>query len=156
MRKSSARQDVCDDASAEEWPPSEVKLLPYMSEAIFQQDGAPAHRAGKTQKWCRSHFDDFWAKDEWPGNSPDLSPIENLWSIVQEEMNKMAPATSEATLIRNVRTAWSRITPETLDNLMTGNTGPYAGRHQGAWGLHMQINWNPRTYCFYFMGFGKE
>ena len=98
-------------------PPTEAKLLPNMSRAIFQQDGAPAHRARKTQEWCRSHFPAFWDKDEWPGNSPDLSPIENLWAIVQEEINKMAPATSEATLTRNVRAAWSKISSETLDNL---------------------------------------
>lgn len=101
-------------------PPTEAKLLPNMSRAIFQQDGAPAHRARKAQEWCRSHFPAFWEKDEWPGNSPDLSPIENLWAIVQEEINKMAPATSEGTLARNVRAAWSKISSETLDNLMSG------------------------------------
>ena len=100
--------------------PTEVKLLPNMSKAIFQQDGAPAHGAKMTQEWCRSHFPAFWEKKEWPGNSPDLSPIENLWALVQEEVNKMTPATSEDTLTRNVRAAWSQISSQTLDNLMSG------------------------------------
>ena len=101
-------------------PPCRTKLLPNMSQAIFQQDGAPPHRATKTQEWCRCNFPGFWEKEVWPGNSPDLSPIENLWAIVQESIIKMAPATSEKTLIRNVRTAWSQITSETLLNLVCG------------------------------------
>lgn len=104
----------------ENGPPTEVKLLPKMSRAIFQQDGAPAHHARKTQDWCRDNFPGFWEKGTWPGNSPDLSPIENLWAIVKEELNKMKPATSEKTLIQNVQVAWRRIKAETLDNLMCG------------------------------------
>lgn len=78
----------------ENGPPTSVKLLPEMFRAIFQQDGAPAHHARKTQDWCRGNFPGFWEKGTWPGNSPDLSPIENLWAIVKEELNKIEPATS--------------------------------------------------------------
>ena len=42
---------------------------------------------------------------EGPGNSPDFSPVENLWAIVKEELNKMETATSEKTLIQNVQVA---------------------------------------------------
>jgi len=61
-------------------PPTTVKLLPMMSEAVFQQDGAPAHNAARTQEWCRANLPGFWEKGVWPGNSPDLSPIENIWA----------------------------------------------------------------------------
>ena len=104
----------------ENGPPTVIKLLPDMSEAVFQQDGAPAHSGAKTQEWCRANFSGFWAKGEWPGNSPDLSPIENLWAIVQDKVDKMAPASSEMTLIRNVRSAWRSISAETLDSLICG------------------------------------
>ena len=53
-------------------------MLPDMSKLIFMQDGAPAHTAKKTQAWCAEHFPEFWRKDQWPDNSPDLNPIENL------------------------------------------------------------------------------
>ena len=100
--------------------PTTVKLLPRMSDAIFQQDGAPAHNAARTQKWCRDNLPSFWEKGVWPGNSPDLSPIENLWAIVQGELDKLEPATSETTLVSNLQKAWCKISAETLDNLVCG------------------------------------
>ena len=55
-----------------------AQLLP--SGYIFQQDGAPAHTARATQNWLQTNFPDFTAKDLWPPNSPDLSPLDyHVW-----------------------------------------------------------------------------
>ena len=54
------------------------KMMRNMSAAIFCQDGAPPHRAKRTQEWLERNVSSFWRKEEWPGNSPDLNPIENL------------------------------------------------------------------------------
>ena len=94
------------------------KLLPDMSMAIFQQDGAPAHTSKVAIKWLENNLNSFWGKGVWPGNSPDLSPIENLWAIVQEELKKLPDATDRETLIKNVKTAWANISPDILDNLI--------------------------------------
>lgn len=49
----------------------------------FQQDGAGAHIFKDTQAYlARSGFR-FWSKREWPGNSADISPIENIWPDLQ-------------------------------------------------------------------------
>ena len=96
------------------------KLLPNMSRAIFMQDGAPAHTANRTQVWCSKHMPAFWEKSEWPGNSPDLNPIENLWSILQERLNELESPTNLNQLSKRLKIAWEGIPPSTLENLVAG------------------------------------
>ena len=43
---------------------------------VFQKDGAPARTAKKTQEWLKENIPDFWPKDLWPPNSPDLNLME--------------------------------------------------------------------------------
>ncbi len=50
---------------------------------IFQQDLAPAHTAKSTKSWLNDHGVGVL---DWPANSRDLNPIENLWGIVKRKM----------------------------------------------------------------------
>ncbi len=43
---------------------------------IFQQDVAPAHTAQSTKSWFNGNGVTVL---DWPANSPDLNPIENIW-----------------------------------------------------------------------------
>ena len=45
----------------------------------------------------------FWEKGVWPGNSPDLLPIEKVWAIVQDQLDMMEPATPKEALVRNLQ-----------------------------------------------------
>ncbi len=59
---------------------------------ILQQDLAPAHSAKTTSTWFKDH--DIPVLN-WPANSPDLNPIENLWGIVKRKMRYARPNNAE-------------------------------------------------------------
>lgn len=83
---------------------------------IFQHDGAPCHRAGAIKKL----FDDFGIEEltPWPGNSPDLNPIENLWSILKQRVNKSQP-TSTRDLQDLILHEWNSIDINIIQNLIS-------------------------------------
>ena len=56
--------------------------------------------------------------ENWPPNSPDLSPIENLWSILSSSVYKDPEPKTPAQLKRRLRKAWNSISVETLYNLI--------------------------------------
>ena len=49
---------------------------------------------------------------EWPSQSPDLNPIENLWSILEQRSKKRRVNTKEE-LIAELRKEWDSL-PEDL------------------------------------------
>jgi len=54
---------------------------------VFQQDGAPAHRARDTVELLRAQTPDFIPPDLWHPNSPDLNPVDySVWTIMQEKV----------------------------------------------------------------------
>jgi len=54
---------------------------------VFQQDGAPAHRAHDTVAFLDRESHDFIPPTLWPPNSPDLNPVDySIWSVLQENV----------------------------------------------------------------------
>uniref|UniRef100_A0A3B3S7W9 Paired domain-containing protein n=1 Tax=Paramormyrops kingsleyae TaxID=1676925 RepID=A0A3B3S7W9_9TELE len=75
------------------------QLLPTVQEqfgdgrCLFQHPGTPCHKAKVITKWLGEQNIDILGP--WPGNSPDLNPIENLWSILKRQVDKQKPANSD-------------------------------------------------------------
>ena len=53
------------------------KMVVNKRRFTFQQDDAPAHTSKHAQDWCLQNVPNFINKDDWPGNSPDLNPMES-------------------------------------------------------------------------------
>ena len=49
----------------------------------YQDDSAPCHRSKKTMQWHEKNGTNLL---KWPGNSPDMNPIENLWAILKQKI----------------------------------------------------------------------
>ncbi len=82
---------------------------------IFQQDLAPAHTAKGTKSWFNDHGVTVL---DWPANSPDLNPIENLWSIVKRKMRDTRPNNSDE-LKAAIKETWASIPPQQCHKLIT-------------------------------------
>ena len=92
-------------------------LLPTLAErdVIFMDDNAPCHRSHSV----RSFFDENGiTRSEWPPQSPDLNPIENLWKYIKDNLKKSGKIiSSNAELIAEVSRLWDTITQDRVRRL---------------------------------------
>ena len=71
---------------------------------LFQQDNAPCH----VSKGALQKLEAIDYLRHWPPNSPDLSPIETIWSIVQSQLEGRVIKNLED-LKKNILYIWNRI-----------------------------------------------
>ena len=63
-------------------------LVPFMKShgtKVLSQDGAPCHRVRSVKDMIRENG---WTMIDWPGNSPDLNTIENLWNFIRDKLEQ--------------------------------------------------------------------
>ncbi|GFU14966.1 transposable element Tcb1 transposase [Trichonephila clavipes] len=62
-----------------------------LATAIFHQDNARPHVASIIQRFFINHQIELLP---WPSRSPDLSQIENMWSMVAQRLIQITPPAS--------------------------------------------------------------
>ena len=86
----------------------EAKLIPQLTEwfgngpRVFMQDGAPCHKAKSITKYLEEQRIPVL---RWPGNSPDMNPIENVWECLKRELGK-ENITTKTQLIERIIYHW--------------------------------------------------
>lgn len=96
--------------------PSIVKFYEWESEQyFFQQDNAPCHKSQAVMRWFKENKVPLL---EWPPQSPDLSPIENLWRILKENIRRHK-VSSKTDLKKIILQEWQLILPDICKKLIS-------------------------------------
>ncbi|GFV96473.1 transposable element Tcb1 transposase [Trichonephila clavipes] len=112
-------------------------VLPYLqglATPLFQQDNARPHVACIVQRFFNHQIELL----SWPARSPDLSPVENMWSMVAQRLTHITPpAATPDQLCQRVEAAWSAVPQEHIQSLfesmprlvaaVISNNGGYSG-----------------------------
>ncbi|KAK3555018.1 hypothetical protein QTP86_005712 [Hemibagrus guttatus] len=90
---------------------------------VFQHDDDPKHTARATKEWLRKkHFKVL----EWPSQSPDLNPIENLWRELKIRVAQRQPQNITA-LEEICMEEWAKLPATVCKNLVVTYRKPMTG-----------------------------
>lgn len=97
------KQDQYKDVLQDWLLPQIREWFPNGEPYTFMQDGAPCHTARSVKTFLKNEDIPLLP---WPGNSPDMNPIENVWKLVKREVAKDM-ITTKAQLIARIIYVWN-------------------------------------------------
>ena len=81
----------------------------------LMEDGAPIHRSKFTQQWRMAYG---IKKLDWPPNSPDLNPIENLWKLVKNLLRHHNRPRNKQEMVQTIEAVWNEVSMDQLQKLI--------------------------------------
>lgn len=81
---------------------------------VFQQDNDPKHKSNLVKNWL--NHNNITVLD-WPAQSPDLNPIENLWGMFEREMQGQKYSKTED-LFEALHKHWNQLSKGYLEKLV--------------------------------------
>jgi hypothetical protein len=83
---------------------------------IFQQDSDPKHTSTFLKNWFKDYNIQLL---DWPAQSPDLNPIEHLWSHIKRQLNAYdTHPKSMHELSCRIEAEWKKVPKELCENLV--------------------------------------
>jgi transposase len=78
------------------------------------EDNDPKHRSNYSRTWKSDHQ---IVTLPWPSLSPDINPVENLWSLLKVKVAQRRPKTLED-LVNAIKNEWNELPSELAYNIM--------------------------------------
>ena len=70
-----------------------------------------------TQRWLNENVPNFFDKETWPAKSPNLSIVENCFSILVDKVNQRRPRRSRG--LKNIlKQEWNKIPLSQIRNMV--------------------------------------
>lgn len=106
-------KDIYNIILQDQMLPSKMHLFPD-NNCIFQQDNDPKHTANINKLFVeQNNIPTF----NWPSQSPDLNPIENLWAILDSTCRNR-DCKNAAELFETLQNAWNSLPVDILRRLV--------------------------------------
>ena len=124
-------------------------------EMIFQEDNDGSHGTRSSENCCVYAKDEIELDyiDDWPANSPDLNPIENVWRILKSRV-KLHHSMTANQLRKAIEKEWKAITQDEIDECILGSPDK-PGKRGGSKGKNCYIQ-NRIDQCIERKGLSTE